>query len=242
MRVRASLGPRLLGMLVLAGALAGCQGPAAPPPPPAAVDVTADALRAFERRDWVLAARLLREALVHAPSDLTLHYYLAIAASHLDLREEAIREFQWVLGRAPAGSQEAETARRWLTQAGVLSASAPVRTEPVPDETTGDSGLVGRVIWNEPGESPVDPRRLQLFLIGLPDTPTAEQRYVLRTDEDGRFHFRRIVAGPYRLTNRVAGQPVWRLRVELETGREHALDLTPANSTRARDDFPEPRS
>jgi hypothetical protein len=227
-------------MLLLALAL-GCQGPAAPPAPAARSDVAADADRAFQRREWVLAARLLREAIVHDPGNLTLHYRLAICASHLDLREEAIREFQWVLARAPAGSQEAETARQWLTAAGVLRAAPAASTEPPPDETTGDARLTGRVVWNEPGQAPVDPRRMQLFLVGLPDGPTKEQRYVLRTDEDGAYAFRRIVAGEYKLTNRTAGEPTWRLRVRLEPGREQVLDLTPVNSTRARDDFPERR-
>lgn len=218
----------------------GCQSPPPAPPPTATAPVAMDAARAFERREWVLAARLLREALVRDPNNLTLHYHLAIAASHLDLRAEAIREFKWVLEMAARGSQEAETARRWLTEAGVLVAEGqPVG--PVPDETTGDAALSGRVVWDAPAEAPVDTRRMQLFLIGLPDTPTREQRYVLRTDQEGRFDFKRIVAGPYRLTNRVAGDPTWRLKVQIEPGREQTLDLGPANSTRARDDFPDSR-
>jgi hypothetical protein len=43
------------------------------------------------------------------------------------------------------------------------------------------------------------------------------------------------------LTNRVAGQPIWRLRVELKPGEEKQLDLDPGNSIAVRDDFPQPR-
>lgn len=228
---------RLLAAVLLAFLL-GCQGP--PAPPPRASDPTADALAAFERRDWVPAARLLREAIVRDPKNLTLHYYLAIAATHLDLREEAVREFQWVVSNGLAGSDEVEAARRWLIAAGVLR---PPTTETAeaqnpPDEMTGNSGLRGQVTWDE-NDSSVTTSRLQLFLKGLPNSPTDELMYVLRTDETGRYEFKRIKPGPYKLTNRIAGQPVWRLRVEVPADQELALDLTPANSVRVRDDFPQ---
>lgn len=48
-----------------------------------------------------------------------------------------------------------------------------------------------------------------------------------------------LLAGSYKLTNRIAGQPIWRLRVEFKPGEQKTLDLTPANSIAARDDFPE---
>jgi hypothetical protein len=40
------------------------------------------------------------------------------------------------------------------------------------------------------------------------------------------------------LTNRLAGQPIWRLRVELKPAEEKQLDLNPGNSVTVRDDFP----
>ncbi|HZP36051.1 MAG TPA: carboxypeptidase-like regulatory domain-containing protein [Methylomirabilota bacterium] len=81
--------------------------------------------------------------------------------------------------------------------------------------------------------------RLQLFLVGQPNSPTQHERYNLRTDEQGNFRFPDVVPGPYKLTNRVAGQPIWRLRVELEPRETKGLELSPANSVAARDDFPE---
>jgi Tfp pilus assembly protein FimT len=84
--------------------------------------------------------------------------------------------------------------------------------------------------------------KLQLFLVGQPDSPTQRERYNLRTDEHGNFKFPDVVPGPYKLTNRVAGQPTWRLRVELKASEVKVLELTPANSVAALDDFPEPQA
>ncbi|HXH83117.1 MAG TPA: hypothetical protein VNN07_09340, partial [Candidatus Tectomicrobia bacterium] len=108
---------RAVAILAIAGALAGCGSqPAAAPPPQA--DAATLAMQAFERRDWALAARLLREALAAQPASLRLRYSLGVAAAHLDLRGEAIEQFRWVLANAPAGSPEAAEARKWLIAAG----------------------------------------------------------------------------------------------------------------------------
>jgi hypothetical protein len=79
---------------------------------------------------------------------------------------------------------------------------------------------------------------MQLFLVGQPDSPTKEERYNLRTAEDGSFKFPNVVPGPYMLTNRVAGEPVWRLRVVLKPSEERELNLDPGNSLPVQDDFP----
>jgi protocatechuate 3,4-dioxygenase beta subunit len=73
----------------------------------------------------------------------------------------------------------------------------------------------------------------------VPKTSTQEQYYVLRTENDGRFEFKNVVPGTYKLTNRVAGKPHWRLRVTVAEGAPLSLELNPQNSTRTRDDFPE---
>jgi hypothetical protein len=229
---------RLAVLTLLALALVACTSPA--PPPTAERDIVAEALAAFDRGDWPLAARLLREALVKQPASLRLHYALAISASHLDLRDETIQEFQWVLANAP-GTAEAEVARRWLIGAGVLrEPDTPVAEEPPavpPDRDMGTSALRGRVAWAE-GEPPVKTTRMQLFLRGIPGTPTSGIQYVRRTDEEGKFEFKNIAAGSYQLSNRIAGEPLWRLRVEIPQGKDMTLDLGPQNSLRARDDFP----
>ena len=227
---------RIWGVALLVLALVGCSSPASPPPT-AEYDVVAEALKAFERSDWVQAARLLREAIVKQPTSLRLHYALAVAATHLDLRDEVIQEFQWVLANAP-GTPEAAAAREWLLAAGVLREQETIAAPPpAVDKEIGDSGLSGRVVWKG-GEPPVKTGRMQLFLKGVPGTPTKDFQYVLRTEEDGAFQFKNIAAGSYKLTNRIAGEPVWRLRVEIPPAGDVALDLGPQNSLRARDDFP----
>ena len=79
---------------------------------------------------------------------------------------------------------------------------------------------------------------MQLHLVGQPDGPTKEERYVLRTDRDGNFRFSNVLPGFYMLTDRVAGKPQWRLKVEVGSGSTLRLDLSPGNSTATRDDFP----
>jgi hypothetical protein len=183
------------------------------------------------------AADLLRQALVADPTNVTLHYSLAVAASHLDRRDEAMKQFQWVVANAPSESAEVTTARKWLAEAAIPPRTAR-RADSATDETVGNSGVRGEVVWTG-GSSPVPTTRLQLFLKGVPNTPTAGLQYVLRTDQDGRFEFKRIPAGTYKLTNRIAGAPLWRLRIQVPPGETVGIDLTPGNSFSARDDFPE---
>jgi hypothetical protein len=78
--------------------------------------------------------------------------------------------------------------------------------------------------------------------VGQPDSPTKEERYNLRTDEDGTFKFPDVIPGPYKLTDRVAGPPIWRLRVELKPSETKVLELGPSNSLASQDDFPEPQA
>jgi hypothetical protein len=220
--------------------LAGCQSPAGPTTPaPGSPDPVAKAREAVGRREWSVAAPLLREALVQDPDDLALHYSLAVAATHTGGRDEAIQEFHWVLAHAPRGSAERDAARSWLVAAGVLDGNRPRPLPPVPGEARGDSGISGSVLWSE-GDQPPGPRvREQLHLIGIPeDHTTRDLRYIGRTDDLGHYAFTGVVAGRYRLTNRIAGVPTWRLLVTLDAGRETVLDLTPANGLSARDDFP----
>lgn len=221
-------------MLVLA---VGCSSPPPPRPEVAARDVAADAMAAVARADWPRAAALLREALGRDPARATLHYHLGVAATHLDRRDEAIQEFQWVLANVARELPEAVEARRWLTEAGVLAApreTAAASADRITEETVGDSGIEGQVLWAD-GQPTA---RLQIFLKGAPRSPNETLQWVMRTDENGRFGFRRIPAGTYMLTNKVAGKPTWRLRVQLTPGEVTTLDLSETNSANVRDDFP----
>jgi tetratricopeptide (TPR) repeat protein len=229
----------LLGLLALAGA--ACQSESARPPRAGVeVDPAARAGVALNAGRYSEAAALYREILARAPQRVDLHYGLAVALSYFD-RAAAIAEFQWVMATAPAGSQESVESRAWLTRAGALPAVAAASPPAGPERQPGNAVLIGRAVFAEAGAKPEPMPRLQLFLRGQPDSPVKDGRYVLRTDEDGSFRFSNVPPGPYMLTNRLAGQPIWRLRVELQPADEKLLELNTGNSVAVRDDFPEPR-
>jgi hypothetical protein len=232
----------LLG-LVIAAALAGCQDA-----PPAGQgmslmavqvsDAAGDARAAMARGDWPAAARLLRTALVRDPQSVELHYWLAIAATYLDAHEDALREFEWVEQHARAGSEEARVARSWLASASRDGRAGPPQASRAADPGVATGGLSGQVMWAEPGGLPQPRNRQLLMLVGVPGTPTKGKRYRLRTDADGRYMFRDVVAGPYDLTDAIAGEATWRQRVVVEPGRETVADLSRSNAVAGRDGVP----
>lgn len=203
------------------------------------------AARALAAGRYADAASQYREALAGASGNMELHYGLAVASSYLDRRDDAIREFRWVLQYGRPSAAEVEASRQWLVRAGALPPAAYAAMNPAGPEkerAPGNASLEGRAVFAEGGQSPLPMPRLQLFLVGQPNSPTQRERYNLRTDEHGNFKFPDVVPGPYKLTNRVAGQPTWRLRVELKPSEVKVLELTPANSATAVDDFPEPQA
>jgi len=227
----------LLGLLLLSGA--ACQSQTPTPPARVEVDPAIRAGAALEAGRHAEAVGLFREALARSPDNVALRYGLAVALSYTD-RGAAIREFQWVMASAQPGSQERVDAQAWLARAGALPDIPPAAsTSAEPERQAGNAVLAGRALFAEAGAKPEPMRRLQLFLRGQPDGPTKDERYNLRTDEDGSFKFANVPPGPYMLTNRLAGQPIWRLRVELKPAEEKQLDLNSGNSVAVRDDFPE---
>jgi hypothetical protein len=236
------MGPRavaLIGLLAL-GSVA-CQSRVPAPPPRAEEGPATRARGALELHRYPEAAELFRQALERTPESVSLRYGLAVALSYID-PGAAGREFQWVLAAARSGSSEAIESRQWLARAGLLPRElpAPVRSTQA-ERQVGHAVLTGRALFAENSGKAEPMRRLQLFLVGQPESPTKEERYNLRTAEDGSFTFPDVVPGPYMITNRVAGQPIWRLRVELKPGEEKHLDLMNDNSVAARDDFPQSR-
>jgi tetratricopeptide (TPR) repeat protein len=229
----------LLGFLVLAGP--ACQSQASAPPARVEAGPAARAGTAMEAGRYAEAVGLFREALAGTPASVALRYGLAVALSYTD-RGAAIREFQWVMANAQPGSQERVESQAWLARAGALPSVPTASSRSAePEPQAGNAVLVGRALFAEGGAQPKPMPRLQLFLRGQPDSPTKEERHVLRTDEDGTFKFSNLAPGPYMLTNRLAGQPIWRLRVELKPAEEKQLDLNSGNSVAMRDDFPQPR-
>lgn len=223
-----------IGLLTL---LTGCQSPSRPVQSGAPQDTATLAARALEGGRYAEALELYRQALAEAPGKVSLHYGLGVASSHLDRRDEAIREFRWVMQYGPPTAPEVAAARQWLAKARALMparVTTPVSSQSREERQAGNSTLEGRAVFAEAGQPPGPMRRLQLFLVGQ------KERYHLRTDEDGSFKFPDVVPGPYKLTDRVAGKPIWRLRVEIRPSDSAVLQLSPANSVDVRDDFPEP--
>jgi hypothetical protein len=191
------------------------------------------------RHDYAAAASFLRDVLGRHPADLEAHYRLGVSASHLDQVDEAGREFEWVIAHGEAGVAEVEIARNWLASRTAASAPAPTvvsTTSDVPVQKPELASLTGKAVGPDKPMA-----RLQLFLKGLPGTPVRSEYHLLRTDQQGAFHFANVVPGEYMLTNAVAGPVRWRLRVALTAGERRVLDLSPANDATVRDEFPPSR-
>jgi tetratricopeptide (TPR) repeat protein len=195
------------------------------------------AAAALGRGDYAQAAILYRKAIERRPDSVSAHYGLGVASSNLNLRDDTIREFQWVLARGIPDSVEVDAARRWLIAAGVLRPPAVAAVSPS-EADSGNNGAIEGQAYLGSADQRQPQVRLQLHLIGQPDSPTKEERHVLRTNQDGTFRFGNVMPGFYMLTDKIAGKPQWRLKIEVGSGSTLRLDLTPANGTATRDDFP----
>jgi len=230
----------LIGLLAL---LAGCQSPSRPVQSSAPEDGAAMAARALAGGRYADALELYRQALADAPGKVALHYGLGVANSYLDRRDDAVREFRWVVQYGPQTAPEVAAARQWLIRAGALpsaSLDTPAPSRSAEERQAGNASLEGRATFAEAGQAPKPMARLQLFLV--PESPTQKEHYNLRTDEEGNFKFPNVIPGPYKLIDRVAGQPIWRLRVELKPSETKVLELTPGNGLAVQDDFPEQKA
>jgi hypothetical protein len=234
--------------IVVAVALAACQG--APAPRPAEKSAGTLAVEALQQGDYARAAELYRTALGDEPGSLPLHYGLGVATSYLDSRAETVRQFSWVLEHGEPDSSEVKAARSWLLSVGALprlassgASDEEAKAEEAKEEAQPAAGkplpatVQGRVLYGEGGSAPAPVKMMRLF---LSDYPSRVKRYRVLTDEEGRFRFADVPPGTYKLTDRVAGPPRWRLRAELKPGQQLSLNLDPSNSTAVRDDFPEP--
>jgi len=225
----------VIGVLLV---IAGCQR--APVPRPTAetpaVDHVEEAKKALAVADWVTAASHLRAALRRDPDRLFLHYNLALCATWLDQTDEAVREFDWVVVHAAADSDEVRVARDWLKSHRDRGPTGAAAEAALGDPAMGNGRVHGMIMWAEPGSSR---SRHQLFLVGLKGTPTQQINYVERSDAEGRYEFKRITPGQYKLADAIAGPTRWRLKVVVESGQDVVLDLTPDNRVPRRDDFPD---
>jgi hypothetical protein len=224
-----------IGVLVL---MAACQetphlGPSAAP-----ADLLVQAREAMARRDYDTSARLLRQVVAGRPDHVEAHYRLAVSASWLDLTDEAEGQFEWVVAHGAPDSEEVKGAREWLRAWRSQAEAAP---PPEPAPTRPDRAMLsGQVRWNKDGGAGPQ-AHLRLFLKGIKGTPVEDEFHRVQTDERGMFRIPDLPPGEYSLTNRVAGPPVWRLKVTLKAGEDLQVDLTQGNSVMVRDDFPEGR-
>ncbi len=222
----------VLAAIGLALALGACQRAAEAPrvSAPVVLDQVALARTALAAQQWAVAAEHLRAALSTDPGSLFLHSNLAICATWLGLKDEAIREFEWVVANAPGDSEEAKIARRWLAgnRSGTQSAASELAAN---DPKIGNGSIHGTAAWGEPLT------RYQIFLVGLRDSPNKEFFRRVRTDYSGNYMLTKLPAGSYKLTDSVGPDSKWRLKVTVEPGQDLAIDLTQDNSVQQRDDF-----
>lgn len=234
--------PWACALILVVALLASCQSPSRPAQSSAPSDPATLAARALAAGRYAEALELYRQALADAPGVVGVHYGLGVANSHLDRLDDAIREFRFVLQYGDPTAPEVVAARQWLTRAGALlpaQLARPAPSQPVKERQAGNASLEGRALFAEAGQPAKPMPRQQLFLVGQPDSPTKEERYNLRTDEEGNFKFPDVIPGRYKLIDRVAGRPTWRLLVELKPSETKVLELTPDNSLARQDDFPE---
>jgi len=222
----------VLAAIGLALGLGACQRAAEAPrvSAPVVLDQVALARTALAAQQWAVAAEHLRAALSTDPGSLFLHSNLAICATWLGLKDEAIREFEWVVANAPGDSEEAKIARRWLAgnRSGTQSAASELAAN---DPKIGNGSIHGTAAWGEPLT------RYQIFLVGLRDSPNKEFFRRVRTDYSGNYILTKLPAGSYKLTDSVGPDSKWRLKVTVEPGQDLAIDLTQDNSVQQRDDF-----
>jgi hypothetical protein len=148
-----------------------------------------------------------------------------------------------VVQYGPQTAPEVAAARQWLIRVGALASArldTPAPSRSGEERQAGNASLEGRAIFAEAGQAPKPMARLQLFLV--PESPTQKERYHLRTDEKGNFTFPNVIPSSYKLIDRVAGQPLWRLRIELKPSETKVLELTQSNSLAVQDDFPEQKA
>ncbi len=180
--------------------------------------------------DYEGAWWLYHQALLTAPGDVSLWYALGVTLSHLNLRQETEEAFQFVVNHGSPDSQEVKFARQWLVSAGVLALPVTFDSSaPAVDVTDAKAAVKGKVTWGEldANRSPVNAR---ILLHGLSGT-AKDRRFTTRATLGQVYRFERVPAGSYRLVGSAEGQRLWDLTLDVEDGKEIALDLTRDNSS-----------
>ena len=93
--------------------------PVSAPAVPAAAGLVSAGDELMSRGDYTAAEVKYRQAVALESGNVAARYGLGAALSHLNRREDAISQFQWVL-LGGEGSPFVEPARRWLASVGGL--------------------------------------------------------------------------------------------------------------------------
>lgn len=180
--------------------------------------------------DYEGARRLYQQALLAAPEDVSRWYAQGVTLSHLNLHQETEQAFQFVVNHGSPDSEEVKVARRWLVSAGVLAPPvtfAPSESEG--DATEATAAVKGRVSWGEPDANRPSVNA-RILLHGL-NGAAKGRRFTARISLGRAFRFERVPAGSYRVIGSAAGQRLWDLTLDVDDGKEIALDLTRDNSS-----------
>ncbi len=234
--------------------LLGCQQSPMPPAVKAPLGNSASELKAqgdglATVGDYKGAMAKYQAALNLEPDEISLHFALGVALSHLNRREETVEQFRWVVTRGSPDSPEVQVARYWLVKAGEL---LPEVKSPPSESGRADleraraafdpKGTVkGRLEW-----AGVDPTErlvpVDISIVGDDDSNRDIKRS--RRFRLGRpYGFRDLPPGHYRLTGEASELRLllWDQKVTVEAGRDTVFDLTNANSPVRADQLPLPR-
>lgn len=237
---------RLLAVVLVAVAAGACGQSAPPAAPtssapvlPVASSPREDGDRLARAGDWAGAVVKYREALRASPDDVALRFALGSALSHLDRRDEAAEQFDWVVRHGRPGQAEVSMARQWLSDAAApdTSAPAPVAERPTAPDPTTLGKIQGKTVWPSISR---DTFRLPLQILLVGDDDATRGRILQgRTYLGEPYSIASVPEGQYRLTAQVAGVRLWDTRVAVSAGRDTVLDLTPDRSLVSPDQFPQ---
>ena len=198
---------------------------------PSGVELAKQAEGLAELGDYEGARELYHEALVAAPEDVSLWYALGVTLSRLNQRQETEEAFGYVVTRGNPDSEEVRVARDWLVSAGVLARPAVFTTADVTaavaDGADAKAAMKGKVTWG----SERNPMKVRILVHGLSGAAEGK-RFNTRVTLGQAYRFEHLPAGSYRLIGRAEnGALLWDQRIDVEDGKEIALDLTRENSS-----------
>jgi len=195
-----------------------------------------DALAA--KGEFEAAVDKYQAALNQEPTELTLHYAIGYALSHLGRRAETVEHFRWVVDHGPPDAPEVTVARSWLVNAGERASGAEgAEAATAARNASGPKGMVkGETEWK--GISADNsPYLLELVLWG-DDAATRGNVLTSYVKLGTPYIFENVRAGAYRFTGRWGYTELWDVRVTAEANRETVLNLSPANSLVSVEAFP----